>query len=291
MKEDSSMLIFLGLIFIGLVVLASGLTIDTSHITNFDELVNNETGGVDVNIQDQTTRPFAVQVNQMLDSTSYSLASSPVIGSYELELNTVSGLSLGDKITFLEQNGMPQVYFGQIQGISGNTITLNDQVPYSFVPINTTVFTFENDITVDGSSTPVVYGLTNVFDEALDITRVIFKCTDNVEMHDGLFCGEDQLTRGVLFRKYTSDGYYINYWNVRSNAKWGLLAFDTSYDTNGKPPDDTYGFGSRLTYGGQSKHGVVIRLEPNERIELVIQDDLTSISGASLMVEGHFVQN
>ena len=107
-------------------------------------------------------------------------------------------------------------------------------------------------------------------------------------MHDGLFCGISQLSRGIEFRKLTNEGYYINYFNVRNNAKWGLLAYDVQYTEKGKPPDDTYGFGSRLTYAGQEKHGVTIRLEPNESIQLLVQDDLTDISGASLVIEGHF---
>ena len=44
----------------------------------------------------------------------------------------------------------------------------------------------------------------------------------------------------------------------------------------------------RLTFGGQNKHGVVIRLEPMECIEVLIQDDQTDISSASLIAEGHF---
>jgi len=244
--------------------------------------------GVDANVQDQTTRPIDIMVNQILDISSYGLAVTPTINTYTITLNTTTGLSPGDKIAFLEQNGMPQIYFAYIKSISVNTITLNRPIPFNFSTNETTIFTFNNQLNVDGSITPQVFTLTNVFDQSFDIVRFNFKCTDDVEMHDGLFCGVDILENGIELRKWSNDGYYINYFNIRNNAKWGLLAFDVAYTDKGKPPDDTYGFGSRLTYGGQSKHGVVIRIEPGERIELVVQDDLTDIGGASLMVEGHF---
>lgn len=246
---------------------------------------------IDINIQDQTTRPIDIMVNQILDSTSYGLAVTPVINEYEITLNTTTGLNVNDKIAFLEQNGMPQIYFAYIKSININTITLNRPIPYNFSLDNAFVFTFNNQLNVDGSTTPQVFTLTNSFEQSFDIVRFNFKCTDNVEMHDGLFCGINQLTNGLEVRKYTNDGYYINYFNVRNNAKWGLLSYDVLYTDKGKPPSDTYGFGTRLTYGGQSKHGVVIRIDPGERIEVVVQDDLTDIGGASLMIEGHFTDD
>lgn len=294
--------LFIGLILAGIIVSFTLIALLINSNNDFkkdfsDVLANNvinvetETGvSFDVYIQDQTTRPFDIQVNQIIDDYNYSLAVTPVINDHLVTLDSVVGLSVGDKIAFLEQNGMPQIFFSQIKSISGNDLTLGDPIPFGF-SVLATVFSFDNQLNVDGSVNPQVFSLNNVFDQAVDITRVIFKCTDDVEMHDGLFCGIDQLTNGVVFRKYTIDGYYINYFNVVNNAKWGLLAYDVGYTDTGKPPSDVYGFGSRLTFGGQNKHGVVIRLEPGERIELVVQDDLEDISGASLMIEGHFTDN
>jgi hypothetical protein len=48
-----------------------------------------------------------------------------------------------------------------------------------------------------------------------------------------------------------------------------------------------------MTFGGTAKHGVVIRLEPGDRLEMVIQDDLATLGGAGsitsfkVMVQGH----
>ena len=250
-----------------------------------------ENGAIPVNSQDQTTRPFDIRVNQILDDSTYLLSVSPVINSYNLTLNTVVGLSVGDNIAFLEQNGNPELYLGNIESILVNTITLNNPVPYNFNPSIASVFTFDNDLTVDGSTTTQIFSITNFFNQEIDIVRFLFHCTDNVVMHDGLFCGNIELNRGVTLRKKLLDGTYINYWTIKNNGDWAQLTYDVSYSDKGKPPDSTYGFTTRLTYGGQSKHGVVIRLKKGESIEFLIQDDLTGISTSNLMVEGHFTQD
>ena len=247
-----------------------------------------ENGGIPVNVQDQTTRPFSIRVNQILD-TNFTLANSPVVNQYDINLIDTSSLIIGDKIAFLEQNGDAQLMQGQILGILGNTITMDRPVPYNFTPSATIIFTFDNQINVDGSITTEVFGITNFFDESIDITRFIFHCRDATSMDDGTFCGRSMLPRGVLLRKKLLDGNYINYFKVRSNGGWGELAYDKSYDD--KAPAGLYGFTTRLSYAGQSKHGVTIRLAPGESIEFLIQDDLTGLESGILMVEGHFVQD
>lgn len=247
-----------------------------------------ENGAIPINIQDQTSRPFDIRVNQII-SSAYSLTAVPTINTYDLTLNTTSGLAVGDSIAFLEQNGMPQLLFGEILAININTITLDTLIPWNFTPANTTVFEFNSDLSIDGSTTEQIFTITNFFAEEIDIVRFVFHCTDNVVMDDEKFCGLTKLTRGLVLRKQLQNGNYINYFNVKTNGEWAELAFDKSYDD--KAPAGFYGFSTRLTYGGQSKHGVVIRLAPGESIQLIVQDDLTGLEKGGLMVEGHFVQN
>lgn len=284
-EDKNPFLLIISAVLISVAIILSGMLIKTTHVTN---LPIEENGGLAVNIQDQTTRPFSLKVNQIINS-SYTLASVPVINTYDLNFTTVGTLVVGDKIALLEQNGFPQILQGKILAINGNVITLDRPVPYNFTPSATIVFSFNNQINVDGSAVTQVFGISNFFNEPVDITRFIFHCRDATSMDDGTFCGRPVLTRGVVLRKELLDGNYINYFNVKNNGGWGELAYDKSYDD--KAPAGLFGFTTRLTYGGQSKHGVVIRLQPNETIEFLIQDDLTGLSSGILMVEGHFIQN
>lgn len=252
------------------------------------DLILESNGGIPVNVQDQTTRAVDIRMNQILDDT-ITLAAQPSVDSYDVTLTTGHGVIIGDSLALLEQNGMAQILFGDVLNVVGDVITLDTPVPWAFTVATTSVFTYSDDMTVDGSTTTQVFGITNFFAEAIDVVRLIFHATDGTVMDDSKFAGGTALTRGVVLRKKISASQYLNYWNVKTNGQWGELAFDKTYDD--KAPAGVYGISVRLTYGGASKHGVVIRLNPGESIEFLIQDDLTGIMEASCMLEGHFVQN
>jgi len=285
-QKDVIKYLIVGLLFFVSIIM-SNLMIGNTYVTNFPI---EENGGIAVNIQDQTTRPVDFDVHRILDAT-LTITATPTVDSYTVVVSDASGLSVGDGVAFIEENGMPEIWWGKILSISTNTLTLDTPCPHNYNPANTSVIHYSDDLNVDGSTTKVVFGLTNYFNEAVDVTRLISHCTDNVEMHDGLFCGIDELDRGIVFRKKLLDGTYINYWNIKSNGEWAELAYDTQYTDKGKPPDSTYGFNVRLTYAGPSKHGVAIRVEPGESIEILVQDDLTDITEFRMMFEGHFTQD
>jgi len=104
-------------------------------------------------------------------------------------------------------------------------------------------------------------------------------------MDDGKFGGGSALTNGIVLR--ANNGDMTNIWNVKSNGEIALLAFDAQYAD--KAPAGLNGFRFRNTYGGQSKHGVVIRLGFSEKLELLVQDDLTGLDGFTMMAQGHVV--
>ena len=296
-------LVFTGVIFLTSLVIIMAVTASsfTQARINSDaelsikepidvEIVSplEENGGIPVNIQDQTTTPFAVHMNRIIN-TNLSLALSPTPNTYNFTLNAGHNVTAGDPIAILEQDGIARIYFGKTISVSGNVITVDTPIPYAFSPTDSIVFTFDKEINADGSVTPITYGITNFFHESVDITRFIFHILDESAMDDSKFGSLPSLTKGITLRKQLIDGSYINYWNVKSNGKFAELAYDTKYDA--KAPAGYYGFSSRLTYAGQEKHGVVIRLEPGERIEVVINDDLSDLYHFAITVEGHFVQN
>jgi hypothetical protein len=104
-------------------------------------------------------------------------------------------------------------------------------------------------------------------------------------MDDSLFGGITALTNGVVLRQ--NNGVMTNIWNVKSNGEFGLLCFDT-FETS-KAPAGSFGFRFRNTYAGQAKHGVTLRLEPGDTLEVLIQDDLTDLEDFAMMAQGHVV--
>lgn len=65
------------------------------------------------------------------------------------------------------------------------------------------------------------------------------------------------------------------------------IQISSQYDAT-NPAQGVYGFLTRFNFSGQENLGVVIRLEENEALELVVQDDLTDLVDFKIMVQGHF---
>lgn len=248
------------------------------------------TGEVDVNLQDQTTEAI---FNNMCRSISapYTLAADTIPGEYDIILTDATGIILGDEIGLFQNSTNPSSYFAKVLSISVNTLTMDTPLDIAFDTITNSpvLFRLDCDMAVNGATTPIIYSAFNQSTIPYDITRIIFHITDDAEMDDGKFGGIAALTRGCVLRKKNASGNFTNYFNVKSNGKFGELAYDKTYDDKAK--QGTYGFSSRLTFGGQSKVGVVIRLEDGEELQLIIQDDLTELLTFAVMVEGHLTDD
>jgi len=244
-------------------------------------------GGLAVNIQDQTSRALDLYFIQALGAPT-QLASNTVEDAYTIAVsntaNFVDGTYVGifcptsDCFFFAEQLGAP----------AGSVITLDTPVDRVFT-VGDTVLPSTRQLNVDGSVTAEVFqigpfGATT--DLEIDITRIMGQMTDQTSMDDSKFGGiTGGLTRGLVLR--LNNGQMLTQWNIKSNGDFGLLAYDIDYSE--KAPAGFYGFRFRNTYGGQSKHGVVLRIEPGETLEILVQDDLTGLDTFQVMAQGHEV--
>lgn len=240
-------------------------------------------GAMPVNIQDQVTPSFMVYMNQNICATTLS---SPFgIDDNDIIVTDATGISIGNYVgVFNIANS--RFYVGNVLNIVGNVITMDTPSDFDFL-VGDIFQCGTKEMSIDGSITPQIFRLRadpnlNI---TIDVTRIIIHILDNSAMDDGKFGGIDALTRGIVLRR--KDGTYQNIFNVKTNGEIGELAFDKTYDD--KAPSGIYGFSARLTFAGQSKMGVAIRLAPDEDLQLIIQDDLTSLSSFRIMVEGHIV--
>lgn len=239
-------------------------------------------------IEEQYTKPIDIELNEKL-LTNISLVTTPIIGAYNITINTGHGVIIGDELAILEQNGFEQLYYSVVVNVVGDIIVLDSPIPFNFSPSNADIFTFNHNIIIDGSLGEQVFSLNNSFDTDIDITRFIFHITDSTAMDDSTFGGLPELTNGVVLRKRNLDGSYNNYFNVKNNGHLGLLSYDKLYDP--KTGNGNFGVTVRITYAGVSKHGVGIKLLTGESIELVVNDDLTGLVSFNIMVQGHFSED
>jgi hypothetical protein len=109
--------------------------------------------------------------------------------------------------------------------------------------------------------------------------------TDDTSMDDNRFGGIAKLTRGVVLR--IVDTFQKTIFNWKTNGEIAQWCFDTTYSD--KAPAGFFGFRARITFGGQSKHGVVLRISTGDVIQIVIQDDLSGLETLRVCGEGHEV--
>jgi hypothetical protein len=241
------------------------------------------TSSVDVNIQDSTANLVIVPVNQLITETTLSTATS----IDDLVINVVSATSflIGQLITIYSVDSN-RVYFGYILGINGTAISLDSHLDYTF-SIGDFVSVGNDNLSVDGSVTPQVFGVRNPTTQdiplAVDVTRIIFTILTNNAVDLSKF-GDivGGITRGVLARKV--NGVYKNIFNVKTNADFKNIMFDIDIEVAKGNAQD--GITARFTFAGQENLGAVIRLFPNEDLQFIIQDDLSSLSMFKIMVEG-----
>jgi hypothetical protein len=258
--------------------------------TTMQDVLEGVSRHSDVKINDQTTPMLAVPFNQPLTLTT--LTAQPSIGDRIVNVTSSAGMSVGHMLTIFNRDAVRFTNF-LIVAINSNAITLDSPVDFAY-PVSGTVVNSGNiDMAVDGSATPVVFGLrgeapaSTALPVAFDVTRIIFAMETDTAVDLSKFGDLTALTNGILLRK--RDGIYQNILNVKSNLGIAAAMYDWTPHAATNPIQGQDGFVSRWTFGGQSKMGVVARLEAGEDLQYLVQDDLRLIGRFSIMAEGHIV--
>ena len=254
---------------------------DTANVTDH---------GLDVFIQDQHT-PI-VDLQMFTDGATTTFAKTQTVGDNRGLLSPGHGVSAGDHITFWEGNMWAESEV-LVVDVDAETDSILFDSPFDFAwTTSAVVQPGDHDMNQNGAVTPIIAYIGPEFlqdGESWDIVRVMISITDNDAMDDGTFGGETALTNGIVMRVLT-DGVYHTLFNAKTNSDLASRAYDLTYAS--KPPSGTgHGLRWRRTFGGPSKTGVTIRLNSvtNDRLEIVIQDDLTGLATFRAVVQGHVV--
>ncbi len=248
-------------------------------------------GAIPINIQDQHTDIIIFKFN--LIDASTTTAANVLINARRIKLSSMDSVSVGDYLIAFNPDSL-RFYKGHILSISIDTVTMDTPLDWTmpagtFIDITTTNLAIQGGSTIDSIKT---FGLRGVspspVGESVDITRIIFSCQTSGAVDLSTF-GDiaGGLTNGLVLRK--RDGRYFNIFNVKTNAEIAGIMYDWDPHASTNPIQGQDGFIARLTFGGQSKIGVTVRLDPGDDLELLVQDDLSSITLLEIIAEGHIV--
>jgi hypothetical protein len=247
-----------------------------------------ENGSIPVTLQDQTSPTLIVPLNQVENTTT--VLNVGVIDTNTIDVTVTTGFVDGAFIVIADLVNNRYYTGVQFGAIAGNTITLDTRLDFAYAA-GAQITNGITNMAVNGSITPQVFGL-RVSDPGLpltvDVTRLMFLCT-SVALNDLSTFGDiaGGLAKGIQIRK--RDGTFNNIFTAKTNGELEGIMFDFHIHAKTNPVQGQDGFTGRLTFGGQSKMGVVVRVGPDEDLECIIQDDLSSLTTFIVIAEGSAV--
>lgn len=243
--------------------------------------------GVKVFVQDQTTQVQDFFFHNEIASVNLATATAVDDRTVTLEAGQGALATVGNNLEIAE--GLQSAQY-EILIIAGDILTLDSPIDAVYTMAALVEISTVN-MAVDGSVTPVIFELDPIEGQEWDVTRVILV----VEASGGgsgmdftTFGSLAALTNGCVLRFV--NGETNNLFNWKTNGDFINRAFDHVFQTN--LGATVTGFTSRFTFGGQDKHGVVVRLtgDNNDELQVVVQDDLTGLDSVRMIGQGHDTQ-
>jgi hypothetical protein len=247
-----------------------------------------ENGGLAVNLQDQTTLPldalFAQEISPFTIAVDTGVSGVSNL-LYTVIANPGHGLVDGSEILLIDTAETDQrALFAEVIDVVGDTITIDRPIDHNFLAASTLGRKVLTNMNVDGSVTPQIFSLrAGVIPN--DITRLIVSMTDASSMDSSKFGGLPKLERGLVLRLI--NGSQVTIFNFKTNGEIQRMCYDVSYES--RAPAGEFGLSARITFAGQNKHGVALRIQDEDVLQWVVQDDLTGLLTLRMVAQGHQV--
>jgi len=251
------------------------------RLDQIESNTNTATSGAqDVVIQDSVSPLYILKFSNIVAETTLTTVTAK--DDYIINVASATGFVVDQYLTIFSIADN-RVYFSNILAINGTAITLDRPLDFEF-PIGAGVTVGITNMNVDGSVTPQIFGIRNPVGGditlSVDITRLMFKiltasAPDLSEFGD--IAGG--ITRGVQIRRV--DGTYQNIVNFKTNGDMKNIMYDIAIQAASGNQQD--GLTGRFTL---SALGAVVRIGEGEDLQIIIQDDLTSLGSFTIIAEG-----
>jgi hypothetical protein len=265
-------------------LIENGFFLDSTVITDTaGNAVGTTSGALDVSVQDATTEPIDTYFLQ--GGPSFSLALDVVISTltlltYDFEAAPGHGIVIGNEIILLEVEHDRQFY-AVVTGVAGDTITLDRPIDHDFKVAEAFGQIVSSNMNVNGSVTEQIFTV-RAGTVPSDINRLFLSVLDSSSMDDGKFGSLPALTRGLVLRYV--DGFQKTIFCFKTNLEIKEFCYDLNYAS--KAAAGSYGMIARMSFNGQDKHGVVLRLRGTDALQWVVQDDLTGLDAFKATAQG-----
>ncbi len=243
--------------------------------------LNAESDAVQVEQVSRHANRIILPEFQGVVTASSTQAVASLSGDRNITLVDASGFVEGERIT--DNTAASDRKLPIIIDIVGNTLVLDRGLDLAYgvgkvwvsVPVELNVAGSPNNVIVFSVAPPPT--------ETWSITRMLLAMTHSSAGDLGLFGGIPAITYGLQMRTVKND--VVNtLTNWKTNADMALSMYDVSFDAR-SGGQGSYGTRGRFTVANS---GTVIELDgsTSDRLEVVVQDDLTALDSFEIMVQG-----
>lgn len=246
----------------------------------------NDKGSIETSVKNQFPPPIDLLFAKETGSST-QLSVTGNIGDKTITVQDSTGFLLGNTVGIFSSSG--RFYFSTQFAPVGNVIGLAVPLDFAFES-GSDVVAFTTNLAVNGSVTPQIFQVgfpgCPCIGEIIDITRFNGYLEDATAMDDALFGGIPALSEGIVLRKNGTE--VRNIWDAKTNGRLALISAG-DFDYTIKAPAGKFGARFRNTFNGREKHDSVIRLEVGEKLELIVQDNLTGLDIFEIMAQGYLI--
>jgi len=209
-----------------------------------------------------------------------------VMGSSSIILNTVTGLSVGNRLEIYKDSTTNRWYIGRVLAINGTTVTVDAPFDYGF-STSSIVTNSIDTLNVNGSVTSKSYKVHTfnlLSNDNINIAKIIITITTATQPDMSKFGDLNALVKGIIIRHY-KNGSLKNIVTIKSNMGLSLFSYETMFYDNAK--QGAYGVTSKIMFAGQENFGSCIEIKPGDYLELLVQDDLSGLKSFRVRAEGY----
>jgi hypothetical protein len=242
---------------------------------NGSTLVTGDNDTIPVNIVDNTSIAGDIFFSKVIGVTS-TVAVEATIDTKVFTASSSHGIIAGDQLVIF--NGIAnRLYIGCviIGGVTGDVITMDTPFNYSY-PIGAIVVRSTRDMIVDGSGTPEIFEIAGPIDFDLHVNNINISLFTEGATDLNKFGDRAELLNGLVLRLVNHTN--VNYFNVKTNGQLSHMGKDV-YTLIATQGWGTNGLGVNIQYAGEGGHGAVIKLSQGDKLQLIVQDDLTITAG------------
>lgn len=221
-------------------------------------------------------------------STAFTatLTAEAAVNSYQITLNTVTNLAVGNKIQ-LRTATFREFDYLRVQAINGLVVDLDRRIDRTY-PIGATVERFTLDLNTNGTlAAPISYKYFPRYGKVQHLEEIVVYMRSAAQPYDSFFGGIAGLTNGIHLRKFNgANSTYQGLDVIRVNQRFRQSGWNVEYGDRSSPAD-AYSTVARLNLLNLASSMRRLSQPNGDYFEVLIQDNLSTLVGFEMKVIGH----